>query len=61
MAWTRIGLGLAVLAACACVPPGWAQATKSAVAAPLEQPDAQRTREELSRLLERHPPSLRGV
>ncbi|MBI4874497.1 MAG: hypothetical protein HY822_07680 [Acidobacteria bacterium] len=31
------------------------------MAAPLEQPDAQRTREELSRLLERHPPSLRGV
>jgi hypothetical protein len=28
---------------------------------PFEQPDAQRTREELSRLLEHYPPSLRGV
>jgi hypothetical protein len=47
---------------------GWSQATRSTVApAPgqpivaLEQPDAQRTREELSRLLERHPPTVRNV
>lgn len=43
-----------------------AQAAKSApVPAPpvvsVDQPDAQRTREELSRLLERYPPSLRSV
>jgi hypothetical protein len=59
-----------VLAACACLvpPPGWAQAQKSAAApAPspsvvaIEQPDAQRTRDELSRLLERYPPALRRV
>lgn len=36
-----------------------AQPPKSAPA--IEQPDAQRTREELSRLLERYPPSLKGV
>ena len=47
--------------------PGWAQAPKSAAAVQLqtgpivEQPDAQRTREELSALLERYPPTLRGV
>lgn len=47
---------------------GWSQAQRSAVApAPgqpvvtLEQPDAQRTREELSRLLERHPPTVRNI
>lgn len=47
---------------------GWAQGPKgSAAPAPsasvvtLEQPDAQRTREELSRLLEHYPPTLRGV
>jgi hypothetical protein len=48
--------------------PGWSQVLRSAVApAPgqpivtMEQPDAQRTREELSRLLERHPPTVRSV
>ena len=63
--------GLGVLGACAGVlltSPGWAQGPKSASeAAPsasivtIEQPDAQRTREELSRLLEHYPPALRGV
>lgn len=71
MAQTRIRLGLGVLAACLSVlppSPGWAQGVKSAaVAVPsppvaaLEQPDAQRTRDEMSRLLERYPPALRGV
>jgi len=48
--------------------PGWAQAAKSsatAVPSPsvvtIEQPDAQRTRDELARLLEHYPPALRGV
>jgi hypothetical protein len=47
---------------------GWAQAAKggaAAVQAPAkiagEQPDAQRTKEELSALLDRYPPTLRGV
>jgi hypothetical protein len=63
-------LGLGMLAACfsALSPSGWAQTSKSA-AAPVqsptiltvEQPDAQRTKEELSRLLEHYPPTLRGV
>ncbi|MDP2998936.1 MAG: hypothetical protein Q8N47_15720 [Bryobacterales bacterium] len=67
----RTTLGLGVLAACAWVfqpSPGWAQAPKSAaVAVPspsivtVDQPDAPRTRDQLSRLLERYPPSLRGV
>lgn len=54
-------LTVAILAACAGASTGWAQATKSVVALPPEEPDARRTREELSRLLERHPPELRGV
>ena len=43
--------------------PGWAQAPKIAVPAPvtIEQPDAQRTKEELSQLLDRYPPALKGV
>src|SRR5271169_1365292 len=46
---------------------GWAQPVRPPVAAPpapfvtVEQPDAQRTREELSNLLQRYPPTLRGV
>jgi hypothetical protein len=50
------------------VSPGWAQTASSAAANPasapnvtFEQPDAQRTRDELSRLLEHYPPSLQGV
>jgi len=61
-------LRLGVLAVClgAMTPPaGWAQAAKSVVAtapaAAAEQPDAHRTREELSRILDRCPPALRGV
>lgn len=72
MTWTRIRrvLGAGMLAACigALQPsPGWAQAAKSAAAVQpqtgpiVEQPDAQRTREELSALLERYPPALRSV
>jgi hypothetical protein len=64
-------LGLGMLGTCVGVLlplPGWAQGPKSpAPAAPsasvvtIEQPDAQRTREELSGLLEHYPPTLRGV
>jgi len=67
MTWTRIRrvLGAGMMAVCigALQPsPGWAQAANSATAAQLqtspivEQPDAQRTREELSALLA-HPPA----
>lgn len=49
-------LGLGVLAACI----GWAQAPAQPVVT-IEQPDAQRTREELSQLLDKYPPTLRGI
>jgi|SRR5579863_4308992 len=49
-------VGLGMLAVCSV---GWAQAPKPIPS--FEQPDAQRTREEMSRLLERYPPSLRTV
>jgi hypothetical protein len=59
---------LGILAACAglfAAPAGWAQGQKSAAPAPsvvaVEQPDAERTREQLSSLLDHYPPSLRGV
>ena len=73
MARLRVGRtpGLAILAACAALlslPPGWGQAPKggAAPASPpsivtIEQPDAQRTRAELSELLQKYPPSLRGA
>jgi hypothetical protein len=73
MAWVEVSrvLGWGALAACfaASLPSlGWAQAPSnpgagapSASIVSIEQPDAQRTREELSRLLERYPPTLRGV
>lgn len=71
MAQTRIGrrLGLGMLAALVSVmppSPGWAQGPKGTGApAPavvtVEQPDAHRTRGELSNLLERYPPALRGT
>ena len=43
---------------------GWAQPVKPPAATPplvVEQPDANRTREELSRLLEHYPPNIRTV
>ena len=56
----RQALGLAILAVAA-----WAQPVKQVVPAgslvTVEQPDAQRTRDELSQLLDRYPPALRGV
>ena len=65
MTRTRI---LGVLAASLLLPSlGWTQPVRPPAApppvplVPFEQPDAQRIREELSRLLERYPPSLRGV
>jgi len=68
---TRYALRVAVLALCvAALPPSpaWAQTPKStppAAQSPsiltVEQPDAQRAKEELSALLEHYPPSLRGV
>lgn len=57
-------LGLGMLGACVGVllpSPGWAQAPKSATVVTVEQPDAQRTKDELSRLLEHYPPALRNV
>jgi hypothetical protein len=61
-------LGLAILAVHAGVlapPPGWAQGSKAVAPPPsivtIEQPDAQRTRGELSELLQRYPPSLQGA
>jgi hypothetical protein len=63
--------GVGMLAACfgGLLPlPSWAQTPKSNAAAmqppavlTVEQPDAQRIRGELSGLLDRYPPSLRGV
>jgi hypothetical protein len=72
MARTQIGriLGLGMLAACiGFLPPsrGWAQKVRDASAAQpptvltVEQPDAERTRNELSQLLEHYPPALRNV
>lgn len=73
MTGTRIGrvLGVAMLSVCASVLQpsfGLAQAAKSGQApaqAPtiltVEQPDAQRTRQELASLFEHYPPTLRGV
>ena len=64
MRTTRV-LGLGMLAAWVGVllpSPGWAQAPpRSATVVTVEQPDAQRTREELTQLLEHYPPSLRNV
>jgi hypothetical protein len=50
----KLGLGMLVVCSLA-----WAQAPKPPL--PFDQPDAQRTREELSRLLEHYPPSVRAV
>jgi hypothetical protein len=46
------------------LPAAWAQAPKAPkapVPVAIEQPDAHRTREELSRLLDRYPPALKGI
>src|SRR6516164_1611958 len=59
MAKTRRILGIMALAAgMAC-----AQSAPARVTAPIpvDQPDAQRTKEELSNLLDHYPPALRGV
>ena len=65
MPGTRRLLGPGKLAACVALllpSSGWAQAPpKSATVVTVEQPDAQRTRDELSELLGRYPPSLRKV
>jgi len=67
---TRHILTIALLALSAAAlpsPSAWAQAPKSTPAAhppsvvTVEQPDAQRAKDELSALLEHYPPSLRGV
>jgi hypothetical protein len=68
---TRYVLRVATLALCAAAlrpSPAWAQTPKSTPpAAPspsiltVEQPDAQRAKDELSALLDRYPPALRGV
>jgi hypothetical protein len=62
---TSVLLWMAVFAA---VAPAWSQPTKKGAAAAqppasitAEQPDAEHTRNELSNLLQRFPPSLRGV
>src|SRR5579863_10402293 len=63
----RIGirqvLGVGILGACVSLLPSsiWAQGPKSTTVVTVEQPDAQRTKDELSRLLEHYPPSLRNV
>jgi hypothetical protein len=57
-----LGLGmLGVFVGTSLPSPGWAQTPKSATVVTVEQQDAQRTKEELSRLLEHYPPSLRSV
>jgi hypothetical protein len=64
---TRYALRVAMLAICTAAPPpspAWAQTSRSTPAPSIltvEQPDAQRAKEELSALLEHYPPSLRGV
>lgn len=51
--------GVAILAYGFSVAPAWAQARKDAATAVIEEPDAQRTRDQVSRLLDRYPPALR--
>ena len=63
---TRRIFALGVVAACISFwqpLPGWAQKVHdgSATVLTVEQPDAQRTREELARMLEHYPPALRNV
>jgi len=59
-------LGLGAMAACISFwqpLPGWAQKVHdgSATVLTVEQPDAQRTKDELGRMLEHYPPALRNV
>jgi len=63
-------LSLGMLAACTIFlepPPGWAQKAKqppaeqSSTVVTVERPDAERTRNELTQLLEHYPPALRRV
>jgi hypothetical protein len=66
MAWMRIRrvLGLGMMVACGTLfppAPGWAQAPRSAAVVTIEQPDAQRVKEEMARLLEHYPPALRSM
>ena len=70
MSRTRVGrfLGLAACAGVLSLSPGWAQGPKAGGKAgsppsivTVEQPDAERTRGELSELLQHYPPSLRGT
>jgi hypothetical protein len=60
--WIRIGV-LSVSLIAAMAPDGQAQKASAGVAANItvEQPDAQRTKDELSQLLDHYPPSLRNV
>lgn len=57
-------LRLALMAASATIylsSNGWAQATPPPVMQTAEQPDAERTKQDLSTLLDHYPPTLRGV
>jgi hypothetical protein len=51
--------GAAILATAFSLAPAWGQARKDAAPAATEEPDAQRTRDGLSRLLDRYPPAVR--
>ncbi len=59
----RMGIGRVFWLGVLTVSCGWTQKGKSvsAPAVSIEQPDAQRTKDELSRLLEHYPPTLRSV
>jgi hypothetical protein len=58
-----LGLGRLVAGVCLLLPSsGWAQTPpRGATVVTVEQPDSQRTKEELSQLLQHYPPSLRRV
>jgi hypothetical protein len=65
---TKTGIGqllkTAALLLCAGVwqpPAAWAQAASAPTILTVEQPDAQRTKDELSALLDHYPPTLHGV
>jgi len=56
----RVGT-LAVYATMLSMPYGWAQVAPPSMVQTAEQPDAERTKQDLSNLLDRYPPTLRGV